>query len=567
MSAAATGRAEERDGLARRESDFVEHQVLEPYGVGIDCHSKFVAVCVLVQRKGRVERLEKSFPVDWPSLTAARSWAVAAIGGSRAAEPLRYCIESTGCYHMPVLRSWGGKPSVVNPLLAGPTRRKTDVLDARLLAHHSITGMWPESFLASEAGLQLRVLWACRAEAMRAATRASNRINNIILRFGHVIAAKNAIRSSVGRALVDSLVAGDVPPCPQVSPLGLPAPVRPVIAELAADLDAATAREAAARRQAQDFVAKRAWPAGKGRLRGGELLRLLMTVPGVGITTALTWLSEVLDPGRFACADQVAAFCGCDPSVKVSAGKVTDHVRRKGSSRLHKALLFAASGLMRQPLSAHGAWGLSIAGRHKKGVYRKATSAIARRLATSLWHVHRLGEPYDESKYSFGAEQRFVPGLLAEVGLSRAQAACLPPHVTRADELARLYRRGLLGGLPGLGKGGLEKISRWAESHRARDNQPNERSQSGKDRKGRPLPARRAAGTAEEGSEKIGRRPEVLHQPVRPDPGQGGPGGPLDGQSNAPGRPVGGRPRRGRSLCWGILEPRGGDGSRKLGGG
>jgi transposase len=522
----------------------VDQQVLAPYGVGIDCHSKFIAVCVLVQRKGRVQRVEKSFPVDWPSLTAARTWAVAAIGGSKAAEPLRYCIEPTGCYHMPVLRVWGGKPSVVNPLLAGPTRRKTGVLDARLLAHHSIMGMWPESFLASEAGLQLRVLWACRGEAMQAATRASNRINNIILRFGHVIAAKNPIRSSVGRALVETLLAGDVPPCPEVNPAGLPAPVRPVVAQLAADLDAATAREAAARRDAHKFVSARTWPGGAGRLPGADLLRLLMSVPGVGVTTALTWLSEVLDPGRFQCADQVAAFCGCDPSVKVSAGKVTDHVRRKGNSRLHKALLFAASGLMRQPLSAHGAWGLSIAGRHKKGGYRKATSAIARRLATSLWHVHRLGEPYDETKYHFGAEQRFMPGVLAEVGLSRAQAACLPPHLTRADELARLYRRGLLGGLPGLGKGGLEKISRWAESHRINESNKNERKPDGKGTDRGPFPARLGAGE-EEGSKEIGRRAALLHQPVRKNRGQGRADGQVDRQSDATAPSGRGGPRGG----------------------
>jgi hypothetical protein len=57
---------------------------------------------------------------------------------------LRYCIESTGACHLPALKPFGGIPSVVNPL-AGASHRKTDVLDARTLAHHSTTGFWKAS--------------------------------------------------------------------------------------------------------------------------------------------------------------------------------------------------------------------------------------------------------------------------------------------------------------------------------------------------------------------------------------------------------------------------------------
>ena len=31
-------------------------------------------------------------------------------------EPLHYCIESTATFHYPILKLWGGKPSVVNPV-------------------------------------------------------------------------------------------------------------------------------------------------------------------------------------------------------------------------------------------------------------------------------------------------------------------------------------------------------------------------------------------------------------------------------------------------------------------
>ncbi len=47
-----------------------------------------------------------------------------------------------------------------------------------MLAHHSITGIWKPSFIPTESAQVLRVLWAARGEAVRAATRASNRLNN-----------------------------------------------------------------------------------------------------------------------------------------------------------------------------------------------------------------------------------------------------------------------------------------------------------------------------------------------------------------------------------------------------
>ena len=65
-------------------------------------------------------------------------------------------------------------------------------------------------------------------------------------------------------------------------------------------------------------------------------------------------LAEVCDPNRFVNSKQVAAFCGCDPSLKVSAGNVTSQVRRKGNARLHDALIGAAGNVDGQRLLVKG---------------------------------------------------------------------------------------------------------------------------------------------------------------------------------------------------------------------
>ncbi len=53
---------------------------------------------------------------------------------------MHYTGESSGPYHEPSLNCWGGRRSVVNPLLAGSSRRETDVLDSRLFSYHDVTG-------------------------------------------------------------------------------------------------------------------------------------------------------------------------------------------------------------------------------------------------------------------------------------------------------------------------------------------------------------------------------------------------------------------------------------------
>jgi transposase len=514
---------------------FVEQQVIRDYGVGIDCHSRFLAVCVLVLRTGKVYRAEKDFPVDWPSLLEARAWVVEKLG-DRLKEPLRYSIESTGTYHMPVLRAWGGQPTVVNPLLQGSTRRKTDKLDAKALAHQSITGLWPASFIASDAGLKLRVLWAARGEAARAATRCSNRVNNIVLRFGHTIAAAQPIRSAVGRALISELVGGGVPSVPNVAPDGLPPEVRPVIGGLMDDLEMFTRRAKDAQKACEAFVTANTWPTASGELPGAVLLELLQTVPGVGEVTAMAWLAEVLDPRRFECAEQVAAFAGCDPSLKVSAGKVTEYVRRKGNVRLHRALLFAASTVMREPDSRLAAWGRSIAGRHRKGGYKRAVSAMARRVAAGLWHIHRLGKPFDLAQYHFGKPPRVVDAPVEAIGLTAGQSRSLPPGLKTCAQVAEAFWKGELGQVRGLGAGAMKKISDWIASNRAAPAAPRQyllkpKTYERKDRR-RPCPEGRGGGTQTKGSQTRG-KDEVLHHPVREGAGEDLPGGPVVGLPRA----------------------------------
>jgi hypothetical protein len=227
----------------------------------------------------------------------------------------------------------------------------------------------------------------------------------------------------------------------------------------------ARAKEAEA--VATAFVEANKWPTSKGVVAGDRLLELLKTVPGVGNVTAMTWISEVVDPKRFIFPEQVSAYCGCDPSVKISAGKVTDYVKRKGNVRLHKAMLYAAAAEMRQPESRLALWGQSIAGRHRKGGYRKAIGAMARRIAVGLWRVHFACVPFSLQQYHFGLAPRVADVPIERMGIGHRLAALLPEGVRTAQDLVDLYWGGALAAIKGVGDASLKWISDWIKANPA----------------------------------------------------------------------------------------------------
>jgi hypothetical protein len=133
-------------------------QDLERYGVGVDTHSRFIQVCIKVREQGSLKKYQRQFDTTPHSLQEAERWIRDKLG-SLANPRWHYNIESTGCYHFPVIRAWPtGIPHIVNPSLANPSRRKTDVLDADLLSTTALQAMWPESYLLPPALRTIRAV-------------------------------------------------------------------------------------------------------------------------------------------------------------------------------------------------------------------------------------------------------------------------------------------------------------------------------------------------------------------------------------------------------------------------
>lgn len=115
--------------------------------------------------------------------------------------------------------------------------------------------------------------------------------------------------------------------------------------------------------------------------------RLLMTVPGIGEITALTYKTEIFDPSRFPNSRTVGAYLGMTPT-QYSSGETTKQGRisKCGSSELRFLLTEAGLVLLTRSKkwSKLKAWGLKLM--RKKGV-KKASLALGRKLAVIM---HRM---------------------------------------------------------------------------------------------------------------------------------------------------------------------------------
>jgi len=88
-------------------------------------------------------------------------------------------------------------------------------------------------------------------------------------------------------------------------------------------------------------------------VKGSETLRRLMTVPGVGPITALSFASAVDDPSRFRKASSVGAYLGLTPR-RYQPGETdrSGRISKAGDGMVRKHLFEAAVVLV----TRGGAW-------------------------------------------------------------------------------------------------------------------------------------------------------------------------------------------------------------------
>jgi transposase len=245
-------------------------------------------------------------------------------------------------------------------------RVKSDRFDARTLAELLDAGLLEAVWVPDPQTQALRRRAARRAALVRQRTRAKNEVHAVLA------------RCLLGRSPVSDLfgAAGRA----WLSERQLPAEEAETVEGCLRQIDFLDSEiEALDRRLA-------AWAVDSAQARR------LMTVPGVGVGTAVALMAAIGDISRFDSPRKLVAYLGLDPKVRQSGDGAPRHGRisKRGDAHARGVLVEAAWTALRSPGPLR-AFGERI--RARKGA-QVAAVAVARKLAVLAWQLLSKGEDY-----------------------------------------------------------------------------------------------------------------------------------------------------------------------------
>ena len=326
--------------------------------VGLDVHRDFCEVAIAadgrVRSAGRIaarpqelELFAQSLgPDDWVALeVTGNAWEIARILEPHVARVIVVSPSDTGIRQ---------------------ARAKTDRLDARALARLLWAGELDGVWTPDERIRVMRRRLSRREQLVRARSRVKNETQAVLM-----------------RCLKDRPPASDlfgVKGRKWLAEQQLPVCERETVDSALRQVDFLDTEIA----QVEKLIAAEAlsWP---------EIKRL-MTVPGVNVIVAATFMAAVGDIRRFPDRRKLAAYLGLDPRVRQSGNgpAAHGHISRQGSSSARHALVEACWSTVRQPGP--------IAGFYQRIRARRGHSiaivAAARKLACLFWCLLTRGEDY-----------------------------------------------------------------------------------------------------------------------------------------------------------------------------
>lgn len=131
--------------------------------------------------------------------------------------------------------------------------------------------------------------------------------------------------------------------------------------------------------------------------RNSKATQILMTIPGIGAITSLSFSAAIEDPGNFKRSRSVGAWLGLTTR-RYQSGEIDydGHISRRGDSHLRSLLYEAAVVMLTRAKSRHDSslkdWGLKL--RERLGIKRAAV-AVARKLAVIMHSMLKTGEPFN----------------------------------------------------------------------------------------------------------------------------------------------------------------------------
>jgi len=336
----------------------------------LDVSLRSVAICI-IDNDGKI-RLETSVPSEIEDITAvldAFDGTIVSVGleAGVLTQYLTYGLQSTG-YEVICMEARQVKAAL------SAMRNKTDKNDARGIAQVLRSGWYSRVHVKSMRSHEIRALLSSRRAVLSKCTDLEQEVRGLFKVFGIKLPPR------LGHGAFDKTVRPTIEADPALAHALVPLlEARMALYKSFRELDNRVRRMALA-----DTVCRR-----------------LMTAPGVGFVTSLTYKAAVDDPTRFKRSRTVPAHFGLTPRRFQSGDMdISGRISRAGDSQVRATLYNAAHAIMTRSskYSSLKVWGMQLA---KKRGHRRAVVAVARKLAVIL---HRMW--IDETSFQWSSEGR-----------------------------------------------------------------------------------------------------------------------------------------------------------------
>ena len=333
--------------------------------IGFDIHKKTIAVCIkaadgqileeenIEARREELDAWIQRHPTPW-------------IGAMEATLFTGWIYDIL----KPAARSLKvGHPLMLKAITA--SKKKNDRVDARKLADLVRTNFLPECYIAPTPLRDLRRLLRYRNLLMHQTTRLKNRIAGLLMETGTEYVKQKLHRRGYFEELMTGLGKLDYMPPSVVNLLSISRTLMVTFAEVQGRLVRELLRH----------------PDLKPRLDR------LLTIPGVGDMTALTWALETCEVNRFSSIGKACSYCGLTSAEISSAGKdQRGPISKQRNAHLQTMLIEAAKLAPRH----NPALALVYEKELQSGADRNcATLKVARKLVAFLMAVDKSGKDFE----------------------------------------------------------------------------------------------------------------------------------------------------------------------------
>lgn len=333
---------------------------METYYIGFDIHKKTISFCMkksngdiiqegkIIASRPVLQQWAEAIPVPW-------------IGAMEATIFTGWIYE--------FLKPYGKEIKVAHPQMLkaiSAAKKKNDSIDARMICDLLRCDLLPECYMVSAETRELRRTLRYRNHIVREAVRMQNKISGLLMECGAQYSKRRLHGKKYFNELMENLE-------------DIPDSVKTLLSYSRAGYEMFTKAQKQLVRALRDHTALK------------ERVTRLMTIPGIGEISALTWALEIDDPHRFKSIGKAVSYCGLCSAENSSADKEKrGPISKQRNKHLQTILIEAAK------LAPH--WNIKLAEVYaqekEKGSRNQATIAVARKLVAYMLAVDKSRQPF-----------------------------------------------------------------------------------------------------------------------------------------------------------------------------